>query len=364
MLFMGMLLLGTAVAANKVTVEWDDDNRVKVVGADLSEMPRSLSEWQEILVVRVDPPDVETAVLTPPMLGKYVLDEGVLTFVPQFPLQRGLRYRAVFHPAEGPSVVASHEVPLRRSVPTTSVAQIYPTSDVLPENLLKFYLLFSAPMSRGRIYDHIHLVDEAGKEVEIPFLEIDEELWDSEMKRLTLFIDPGRIKRGVKPLEEIGPSLTEGMRYQLIIDAAWHDAEGQRLVKPFVKAFRVGPIDRKAPDPEAWQINVPLAGSQTELKVRFSESMDHALAHRLIRVLDPSGQPLIGETAVTDGERMWSFAPDGSWGAGAYQLRVVTTIEDLAGNQIGKAFEVDLFEEIDDVSLPKINSIDLPFTIE
>ena len=32
--------------------------------------------------------------------------------------------------------------------------------------------------------------------IELPFLEIDEELWDPAMMRLTLFIDPGRIKRG------------------------------------------------------------------------------------------------------------------------------------------------------------------------
>ena len=65
-------------------------------------------------------------------------------------------------------------------------------------------------MSRGHIYDHIRLLDAQGAPVELPFLEIDEELWNAEMTRLTLFIDPGRIKRGVKPLEEIGPSLVAG----------------------------------------------------------------------------------------------------------------------------------------------------------
>jgi hypothetical protein len=63
-------------------------------------------------------------------------------------------------------------------VPTTVVSQVYPTAEVLPENLLKFYVHFSAPMSSGHIYDHIRLIgDSTGKEVELPFLEIDEELW-------------------------------------------------------------------------------------------------------------------------------------------------------------------------------------------
>jgi len=72
------------------------------------------------------------------------------------------------------------------------------------------------------------LRDSAGKTVELPFLEIDEELWNPQMTRLTLFIDPGRIKRGVQPLEEIGPVLENGKHYALIIDAAWQDSSANR----------------------------------------------------------------------------------------------------------------------------------------
>src|SRR5262249_58737339 len=125
---------------------------------------------------------------------------------------------------------------------------VYPSADVLPENLLKFYLHFSAPMSRGHSYDHIHLQDEAGKDVKLPFLEIDEELWDPTMTRLTLFIDPGRIKRGVRPLEEIGPALESGKSYTLVIDREWKDAAGNPLRDAFRKTFKVGPTDREPLD--------------------------------------------------------------------------------------------------------------------
>jgi hypothetical protein len=56
-----------------------------------------------------------------------------------------------------------------------------------------------------------------------------------DMTRLTLFIDPGRIKRGVAPLEEIGPALHAGKRYTLEIDSGWHDASGCRCVRVFGK---------------------------------------------------------------------------------------------------------------------------------
>ena len=41
------------------------------------------------------------------------------------------------------------------------------------------------------------------------------------------------------------------------------------------------------------------------------------------------------------------FIPDDLWGKGRHRLRVETTIEDLAGNNIGKPFEVDLFEGVE-----------------
>ena len=55
------------------------------------------------------------------------------------------------------------EVPEADAVAATVVEEIYPTADVLPENHLKFYLHFSAPMSRGEAYLRVHLLDEAGK---------------------------------------------------------------------------------------------------------------------------------------------------------------------------------------------------------
>src|SRR5260370_1316673 len=79
------------------------------------------------------------------------------------------------------------------------------TGERWPENDLKFYIHFSAPMSRGDSYKRIKLPDEKGKALDMPFLELDQDLWDSAAQRLTVFCDPGRIKRGLKPREEFGP---------------------------------------------------------------------------------------------------------------------------------------------------------------
>src|SRR5262245_23267185 len=166
------------------------------------------------------------------------------------------------------------------------------------------------------------------------------------MSRLTLFIDPGRIKRGVRPLEEIGPALEMGKRYTLVIDRAWHDATGTALKETFRKAFSVGPPDRDPPDPARWKIESPKSSTREPLKITFTEPLDHALAQRVIQVASGSGQLVEGKPALEDQERRWIFVPTSPWHRGPHKLVIQTTIEDLAGNNIGKPFEVDLFKGV------------------
>jgi hypothetical protein len=293
------------------------------------------------LVVEVEQADVLSSIGWPALAGKYNLVKEGIDFRPQFPFQPGVKYRATFFPKSGRPVSSVLEIPLAKREPSTVVTEIYPTADVLPENLLKFYLYFSAPMSGGHIYEHIRLTEDGGKVVELPFLEIDEELWNPEMTRLTLFLDPGRIKRGVKPLEEIGAALQAGKRYTLGIDSSWIDATGTTLKRSFEKKFRVAEVDREAPDLAKWQIISPKVGTTDPLRVVFSDPMDHALALRMIFV-----DSVAGEKKLEEHERVWIFTPEKPWAAGSYRRRVQTTIEDLAGNNIGKPFEVDLFKDV------------------
>jgi hypothetical protein len=166
------------------------------------------------------------------------------------------------------------------------------------------------------------------------------------MTRLTLFIDPGRIKRGVTPLEEVGPALEEGKQFTLVIDREWKDSHGRPLKESFHKLFTVGPADREPPDPERWRVQPPKAKPGSALTVYFSESLDHALAQRVIRVVNEAGQPMTGRADLQEQERRWTFVPQDEWKSGNYKIMVQTTIEDLAGNNIGKRFEVDVFESV------------------
>lgn len=350
------LCVKSVPAQTTATIKWvkveSGKMAVELTGLDAATLQQlakwNVAQFQKLLAVYVGQPDANV----PPMLGSYRIHDNALRFEPQFALEPGVTYRAVFLPGKLPGglgnsvVTATFTPPSRDLTPTTVVAQIYPSSNVVPENLLKFYLHFSAPMRRGNVYEYIRLLDESGNPVELPFLEIDEELWNHDLTRLTLFIDPGRIKRGVKPLEEIGPSLESGKRYRLVIDREWRDGNGAPLKESFEKAFTVAPPDRQPPNPADWKLETPNAGTRAALTIRFPEPMEHALAQRLIAVTKSTGESIAGSVMLDDQERRWTFIPDAAWQSGRYHVVIQTTIEDLAGNNIGKPFEVDVFKNI------------------
>jgi hypothetical protein len=283
----------------------------------------------------------------PPLLGAYHTESGALLFTPRFPLQPGLRYRAVLKVAGRELTQTFHLLAADRA-PTAVVEQVYPTVDVLPENQLKLYLHFSEPMSRGEAWRRIRLLDESGKAVDLPFLEVDEELWDPEGKRLTVFFDPGRIKRGLLPNEEVGTSIEEGRSYTFIVDREWPDAQGRPLRAGFRRTFRAGPPDRDPPDPKTWRLTTPRAGTADPLVLEFPESMDRALLERVVNVTDQRGHAVEGSVEIDRRETRWRFTPGEPWSPGSYSVQAETILEDLAGNTIGRPFEVDVFERVED----------------
>lgn len=336
----------------------------EVVGLDPAELAKVKAlppeHWSALLAVR--------SADGPPMLGSYRVEGNLLRFEPRFPLTAGVRYRVVFDPSRLPGqtgkpapLTAEFTLP-RPKVEPAIVEQVYPTRNKLPENQLKYYVHFSAPMSQGDSYRYLHLLTAAGKEIELPFLELGEELWDREGKRFTLFFDPGRIKRELKPREDLGPALEAGKSYTLVIDGAWEDAQGNPLKQTYRKTFQVVAPDREPIDEKKWKLLPPSAGKTGPLTVTFPEPLDHALQQRMIWVTDAKGQKVAGKVQVTDEETRWSFTPDLPWTAGTYRLVIDTLLEDLAGNKVGTPFEVDVFRPIQRQITTK--TVELPFEVK
>jgi hypothetical protein len=307
-------------------VGFTPDEHGQILEAGPSALPRLLS------VYTGDPaPD------KPAIAGSYEFDAEGLHFQPRFPFVPGVAYTARLD-FGGSTLLRRFEV-AAPSGRVPRVLAVFPSGDVLPENLLRFYLHFSQPMEAKDAQRHVRLFrDDTGAEVPLAFVEIEHGLWDPRQTRLTVLLHPGRIKRGVAPGERLGPPLRAGLSYRLVVDAAMPDQTGRPLGTTFERRFRVVEADRESPSAERLGLEAP-SGPDASLTVRLPEPLDEALLRRLVWVEDARGQAVAGAVEVRDGERIWSFRPASPWAPGTYAVRVHPALEDRAGNRFDRVFD-------------------------
>lgn len=347
-IFGAALLLSACGAAEQAIIYSDG-----VVRASGWSGPAPAEGWESVLVVRASADEA-----APAMLGEYAENGGVITFTPRFAPSPGVELHATFHVNQS-TLEATFGEPAKAIAVTTRVANLYPSTDEWPENTLKMYLTFSAPMSAGQAYTHIRVLDEQGRVIVQPFVEIEQELWDASGTRLTVLFDPGRIKRGLVDNEESGPPLVAGRTVTIEVDPTWRDASGAPLAEKFVRVIRVTPAVRDVVHVKRWKVEAPRAGD-VDLVVTFDRPMDHALAQRAISVTKDGGT-IAGKIRVTDKETVWRFTPDAPWRAGEYFIAVDGVIEDLAGNRPGKMFDVDTSDLSQSTEATAVTAV--PFTV-
>jgi hypothetical protein len=321
----------------------------------------SRDEWSRVLRVSVNEAQ-------PAMVGNYEISGRTLRFTPMFPLDPGREYRVSFRPGALPGLEEERSgfentfaLPAVKRDPTTIASAVYPSGDRVPANLLRLYVHFSAPMGRKGGLEYITLVDPGGKTVVDPFLPLDVEFFNGERTRYTVFFDPGRQKRGILPNQQMGRSLEPGQRYTLVVAREWVDGNGLPLREEFRKSFTVDEPDERPLDVKNWQLTVPAAGTREPLRVEFPEPLDHGLLLRALGVAGGDGAFLEGDVSVEPGESAWRFTPRDAWRAGTLQLVALGMLEDLAGNRVGRAFEVDRFDRAD--SSDEVERTAIPFTV-
>ena len=112
-----------------------------------------------------------------------VLDDGI-RFVPHFPFEKGVLFRAVLDLGVLPPLAAgealTHEFsfPAERPNGAPEVTQVYPSGSVLPENLLRFYVRFSCPIRRGCVEGNLEILGADGSPVPDILYRAPVELWD------------------------------------------------------------------------------------------------------------------------------------------------------------------------------------------
>ncbi|MBV9763630.1 MAG: hypothetical protein JOZ48_02195, partial [Acidobacteriaceae bacterium] len=258
--------------------------------------------------------------MLPNVAGRYQVAEDAIEFIPHFPFERGVKYRASFdsrpiHGFESSEVdKLEFSFSAELSAAPTEVTEIFPSGDLLPENLLRFYVCFSNSMQRGQAEKQIALVGPDGRRVADALYRAPIELWDRSMTRLTVLLDPGRLKRWVGPNVALGPPVKVGYEYTLEIGSGMIDSYGRPLRESFRKKFRVEDPVRQHMVVENWQLRSPLMGTREPFVLTFPRPLDWALLFHAIRIESADGTRVHGDVAIDNCERKWSFTPTSPWG--------------------------------------------------
>ena len=227
----------------------------------------------------------------------------------------------------------------------------------MPRNLLRCYVEFSAPMREAGA-THVRLLDAEGAPLVGALLATEYELWDPDRRRLTVLLDPARIKRGLVPHRELGYPLREDASVTLVVDAEFPDASGRPLRAGATRTWQVIGDERRRVTPSSWTLRPGTVGTTEPLTVTFDRPLDHGLVARCLRVVGPAG-PVAGASAVGPEERSWTFTPTVPWPDAPHRLVVDPVLEDVAGNSVRRVFDRDLSNAEDDPGDDR--PVELPF---
>lgn len=338
------ILIASSIASGAPRAEVAD-GKIVVIGV-------SSSKGLSVVVAEGTEEDIAAR---PAMAGEWTVEKDRITFTPKYVLKPATKYR-ILGIDKGLTVLT----PPAGSHKRTVVTRIYPTAPEIPENILRFYIEFNQPMPRGDVYEYVDIYTDKGKKVEWAFVRLFEELWNDDQTRLTLLIDPGRIKKEVKPRVDLGPVFENDKKYTLVVSGKWPTLDGKTLGKDLRKSITVTPPVDEAIDPKKWKLSMP-SDTTGPLAATFDRVMDHHLLIRALSIADADGKVVIGTTESTKDDHGWTFRPKEQWKPGKYNLRIETVLEDVCGNRIGQPFEVDLLKPTP--KEVKAKYVDLGFTI-
>jgi hypothetical protein len=273
-----------------------------------------------------------------PVMGAYTLNENDFLFEPLIPFTRDMKYEVYAHDRK----IWDFGVFQPDTGFAPAVKAVYPKLDTVPENLLKIYIEFSQPMTEGRSAQYVALIKNDSDTLPDVFLDLQPELWNENRTVLTLWLDPGRIKRDLQPNLRLGAPLHAKDSYKFFVSQAWRNAQGRALDHSFTWPFTTAARNETSPDPNKWKLTLPSTSTQEAMWILFDKPLDHFLSGECIRIKDASGKLVNGEIALLPEDRGCRFSPAQPWVAGKYDIVIDSKLEDLCGNNLNRPFDRDI----------------------
>lgn len=346
LIFFGSCLMNACKQKEAISIVWEEDRARALV------LPKTILNSDSVNGLQVRLQDQ-----VQPVLGVVEEKTNSILFRPVVAFTPG----SVYEVYVGNKLIGSVQIPSPVHLKRSELSSLYPAVDTVPENLLKIYLRFSSPMREGEALQYVHLLNEDRDTLPGVFLDLQPELWNKERTALTLWLDPGRIKRDLIPNRNLGNPLQQSHWYILRVSQEWKNVQGAPLQQSFEKRFFVEGRDSISPNPQSWAVKAPGANSRELLEINFGEPLDHFLLGETIRVVDEKNQQVRGEMNVIDKGRAISFVPGQPWQSGRYRIQVASYLEDLAGNNLVRPFDRDIKTQ---KTLSDTNLFERVFTIE
>lgn len=272
------------------------------------------------------------------ILGSYIQNDIDVYYIPLIPFQQNSPYTVVYE-----NEVYPFTIELDAAYKHLQVETVYPNSEILPSNFLKWYVQFSKPINPSKIYDHITLINNRdGTKVDRALLPLETPLVSDDGTLLTLWIEPGRQKRNLGPNERLGEVLTPNESYTLIIDEHLKDRQGIPMEMNFKHSFTVGAPDRKKPSITSWKLQLPLANTKDPIILYHQEYLDYGSLQNTMKITDTSGNIIEGSFNIKANQKSIEFNPLKKWSKQTYILKCKPIIEDLSGNNLKRLFDHDI----------------------
>ncbi len=330
--FVLLTVIGCGVETHEPKIIWKENKAIAVLIPEKMIAGISGDSVTKLVKLRLVVTDSAADIL-----GRYKTNNGLL-FTPLIPFTQGTDYAILVRG----NTVAHFTIPFADSTDAPKLTSCYPQQDTVPENLLKIYLQFSHPMREGQSDKYIRLIKNGKDTLHDVFLNLQPELWNENRTVLTVWLDPGRIKRDLQPNLKLGNPLQQKSTYQLTVAKQWQDIRGRSLQKDFTKSFMVAVRDSLSPDPAQWKIILPKASSKEPIQILFGEALDHYLLMETLHINTKEGNPIKGKFEWDGMDRSCRFVPDQQWTTGNYVLNIDAKLEDLAGNNLNKPFDRDM----------------------
>ncbi|GAB3691062.1 hypothetical protein GCM10027592_08820 [Spirosoma flavus] len=339
----GLLVTCRSGDEGNLAIRWSDERAIGLFIPERYAVGIAPDSLSKLLTIRRQ--GVETAIA-----GQFLRSDEGIVFEPLVPFTRGLQYELWIRSKR----LSEVEIPALADNDRPFLKGIYPSADTLPENLLKIYVQFSRPMREGQSLRYVTLLKNGTDTLPNVFLDLQPELWNTDRTLLTLWLDPGRIKRDLRPNQQLGAPLQAGATYRLAVSGDWPDTQGATLGKTLSKTFVTVSRDGVSPDPMQWSMSQPISGSRQPLAITFPEPLDYSLLLETFHIRREDGTSVNGTWRTSFDEEKVVFTPTKTWLAGNYTLRIESRLEDLAGNNLNRPFDRDITQR-------KANATFLPF---